>query len=81
MAETSPDMAAGSETVLDATVGGSLGGGVDIRAGRSWTAGMAASYRFSGEVKTMGAWASRYTGWELTFAVGKLFGSNKPADR
>ena len=77
----SPGVLVGSETVLDATGGGSLGGGVDIRVGRSWTAGTAASYRFSGVVKTMGAGASRYTGWELTFGIGKLFGANKPAHR
>ncbi len=75
------DPVVGSETVLDATVGGSLGGGVDIRVGRSWITGMAASWRFSGGVKTAGAGTTRYTGWELTFGVGRLFGANKPAHR
>ena len=77
----STDEAVGTETVVNATVGGSLGGGVDMRAGRSWIAGVSASYNFSGGVATLGAGTTRYAGWELTFGVGRLFGANKPASR
>ena len=77
----SPFKAVASETVMEATVGGSAGGGVDLRLGRSWTAGVTAAYRFSGDVQVIGAGTNRYAGWELTFGVGRLFGAPKPSHR
>ena len=73
--------AAASETVVNTTVGGSAGVGGDIRMGSSWLAGVSASYNFSGNVKDVGVDDGRYSGWEVTFGVAKLFGSNKSARR
>ena len=42
---------------------------------------MSASYNFSGRVQELGADSARYSGWEVTFGVAKLFGSNKSARR
>jgi len=73
--------AAVSETVLNTTVGGSAGLGADIRVGPSWIVGVNASYNFSGNVQEVGVNHGRYTGWEMTFGVAKLFGSNRSPRR
>jgi hypothetical protein len=70
-----------TETVMNTTIGGSLGGGADIRLGRSWTAGIAGSYLFSGDVKEVGVDSARYSGWEVTFGIGYVFGANKAVRR
>jgi hypothetical protein len=70
-----------SETVVNTTIGGSTGIGADIRAGRSWTAGASVSYNFSGDVQEVGIDRVRYSGWEVTFGVARLFGSNTPRRR
>jgi len=73
--------AAASETVLNTTVGGSAGAGADIRVGPSWIAGVSASYNFSGDVQEGSVSHGRYTGWEVTFGVARLFGSTKSPRR
>ncbi len=70
-----------SETALSTTVGGSAGAGVDLRIGRSWIAGTRASYNVSGHVQELGVQKTRYSGWEVTFGLGRLFGSNKVTRR
>jgi hypothetical protein len=70
-----------SETVVNTTIGGSTGVGADMRVGRSWTAGVGASYNFSGNVHEVGVDRARYSGWEVTFGVARLFGSSKPPRR
>jgi len=74
-------LAASSETVVNTTVGGSAGVGADIRVGPSWIAGVSASYNYSGNVQEVGANHGRYSGWEVTFGVAKLFGSQKSRRR
>ena len=64
---------------MNTTVGGSAGGGGDIRVGRSWVAGVDAAWNFSGEVRELGVERSRYSGWEMTFGVAMLFGQAKTA--
>ncbi len=70
-----------TETVVNATVAGSVGAGAEIRAGRSWTAGVNGSWNFSGEVQELGTHRSRYEGWEVTFGVGMLFGPARSGHR
>jgi hypothetical protein len=70
-----------SETVLNTTVGGSLGGGGDIRVGRSWTIGVNASWNFSGRIQELGVERARYSGWEITFGTARFFGSIKAGRR
>ena len=70
-----------TETVMNTTVGGSLGGGADVRAGRSWVLGVNASWNYSGDVQEVGLDHSRYSGWEVTFGVAALFGSTKTGHR
>jgi hypothetical protein len=73
--------AVGSETVVNTTIGGSAGFGADIRVGLSSTAGVSASYNFSGVVHAPGLRQARYSGWEVTFGVARLFGASRPARR
>jgi hypothetical protein len=70
-----------SETVLDATVGASAGVGADFRGGRSWTAGVNATYNVSGDVQELGVERVRYSGWEVTFGVSLLFGQSRATRR
>jgi hypothetical protein len=69
--------ATASETVVNATIGGSAGVGADIRVARSWTVGVNASYNFSGDVQEVGVDTARYSGWEVTFGAAVLLGSSK----
>jgi hypothetical protein len=66
-----------TETVMNSTIGGSIGGGADIRVGRSWVAGVNASWNFSGWVQEVGSERTRYAGWQVTFGVARLFGQPK----
>lgn len=67
-----------SETVMNATVGGSLGGGADIRVSRSWLVGVDAARNFSGVVREAGLQQSKYAGWEVTFGFAVLLGDPRP---
>jgi hypothetical protein len=70
-----------TETTVNATVAGSAGVGADIRVGRSWMAGMSASYLYSGEIKDPGIEPARFKGWEVRFGVGVIFGAGKSVRR
>lgn len=72
---------AASDTVVSATVGGSGGAGLDIRVGRSWITGVRAAYNFSGTVQELGVSRARYSGWEVTLGIARLFGSTRVARR
>ena len=63
-----------SETVMNATIGGSVGVGGDIRVNRSWLAGVDAAWNFSGRVQEAGVQQARYAGWEVTFGLAVLLG-------
>ena len=63
-----------SETVMNTTVGGSLGAGADIRVSRSWLAGVDAAWNFGGAVQEVGVQQSKYAGWEVTFGLAVLLG-------
>jgi hypothetical protein len=63
-----------SETVMNATVGGSVGGGADIRVSRSLLAGVDAAWNFSGHLQELDAQRARYSGWEVTFGLAVLLG-------
>jgi hypothetical protein len=67
-----------TETVMNTTIGGSLGGGADVRIGRSWVAGVNAAWNFSGWVQEVGTERTRYAGWQVTFGVARLIGDPKP---
>jgi hypothetical protein len=62
-------------------VGGSIGAGLDLRVGRSWIAGTRAAYNASGRIQELGVQRTRYSGWEVTFGIGRLFGSTRPTRR
>jgi hypothetical protein len=66
-----------TETVVNTTVGGSVGGGADIRINRSWVLGVDAARNYSGKVLEVGVERARYAGWEVTFGVAKLLGEPK----
>jgi hypothetical protein len=70
-----------SETIVNTTIGGSAGMGADVRVGQSWASGVSVSYNVSGDVQEVGVDRIRYSGWEVTFGVARLFGTSKPRRR
>jgi hypothetical protein len=70
-----------TETVINATVGGSVGAGAGIRIGGSWMAAVDVARNYSGRVQELGVNRARYQGWEITFGAVRLLGEPKVRSR
>jgi hypothetical protein len=63
---------AGSRTQV--TIGGHVGGGVDVHLGRNWCLGLNAGYNWMADFPDPTGGRDNYSGFELALGFGWLFG-------
>jgi hypothetical protein len=61
-------------TYTETAVGGLVGGGVDVHAGRHWSFGVEGGYHWMSNFSQPVGALRNYSGWQLTASVGWVFG-------
>ena len=64
--------------VVEVSVGGLVGGGVDFHVSRGFSLGVSGGYRWMGDFSRPIGARDNYSGFELTLNIGWLFGEGSP---